>query len=197
MQELTPEMRGRMSCEWRNFKSGDLNSFWSYEWSKHGTCAAPLFGNSQVEYFNSTLRLNEQYDLNEALTRGGFNPLSANQATAAQITGLLKQQWGVTPGITCNSGKIYEVKTCFNLQLKPIDCPGGSGCPKSAQSLPYGGPIPQACLAYIDNVPAAGSGPKAGSPPPPGSAAQQPTAGSLAATLLLVAAAAATALLAL
>lgn len=40
----------------------------------------------------------------EALTKGGFNPLSANQATAAQITGLLKQQWGVMPGITCNSG---------------------------------------------------------------------------------------------
>ncbi len=59
----------------------------SAEWLQNVSLAPCLFSSPQ-----------------EALTRGGFNPLSANQATAAQITGLLKQQWGVTPGITCNSG---------------------------------------------------------------------------------------------
>lgn len=108
--------------------------------------------------------------------RSGFNPLAATKATAAQLVGLLQEQWGVNTLITCVEGcalqraqhaaspacslacrgvvmcalaclpcrQVYEIQTCFNLKLKPIDCPGESKCGRTAQDLPYGGPIPQA-----------------------------------------------------
>ena len=47
--------------------TGNLANFWSYEWNKHGKCAAPLFNGSSgslPEYFNQTVALNEQWDIN-------------------------------------------------------------------------------------------------------------------------------------
>lgn len=40
---------------------------------------------------------------------------------------------------------IQEVRSCFDLSLQPIDCPVGSGCPNSLQSLPDGSDVPPQC----------------------------------------------------
>lgn len=45
-----------------DYDAGSSSSFWSYEWSKHGTCALPLFG-SQQAYFNATMALSSAYDV--------------------------------------------------------------------------------------------------------------------------------------
>lgn len=47
---------------------------------------------------------------------------------------------------------IYEVKTCFNLLLEPMNCPPATAttCPRNAMDLPYGNDdIPQVCLGLI------------------------------------------------
>lgn len=152
---LTPEQLGRMSCEWKSFK-GSNNGFWSHEWSKHGTCAKPLFQN-ESGYFGAALALSEQYDLNEALASNGLNPLAATAATQAQVQGILEKEWGVTPILTCYKGALQEVRMCFGTDLKPIDCPGGGGScsSKGALDLPYGGEMPPVCASYFDGVPSA------------------------------------------
>lgn len=40
---------------------------------------------------------------------------------------------------------VYEVRTCFDVQLKPIDCPVPTSCPKTAQQFPEGAAAPPAC----------------------------------------------------
>lgn len=51
-----------MNCEWVSY-TGSNSAFWSYEWSKHGTCALSLFP-TQTDYFNATITLNNQYEPN-------------------------------------------------------------------------------------------------------------------------------------
>ncbi|KAL4431414.1 hypothetical protein ABPG75_006670 [Micractinium tetrahymenae] len=197
--DLWPELRGRMSCEWRSFQ-GDNGALWGSQWRTHGACALPLFTN-MTAYFRYTLALSERYDINEALVKGGINPLVARSMTPQQLGGILEQQWNVTPVVTCSNGNILEVRTCFSTRLKPIDCPantgGASSCPSVAQALPFGSTkVPEACTAYFDNIPAGtnpAAVPAAGSraAPPPGSNGLRRAAASV---LLLVAAAAAAAL---
>ncbi|KAL4443589.1 hypothetical protein ABPG75_011326 [Micractinium tetrahymenae] len=44
---------------------------------------------------------------------------------------------------------IQEVRSCFDLNLQPIDCPLRSGCPSRTQSLPDGSDVPPQC-AYAE-----------------------------------------------
>lgn len=179
---LPAELRGRMSCVWRSFK-GSNAGFWGYEWDKHGTCALPLFPSAPA-YFQAGVALDEQYDLNEALVQGGVNPLLAQSVTAAQLQGILERQWKVTPQITCSGGMVQEVRTCFSLALKAIDCPRkSSSCPSTAQDLPFGSTsIPEPCQAWFDGIPP-GTNPSAMPPSktarPPAPAA--PPSGAVAA----------------
>jgi ribonuclease T2 len=46
--------------------AGSNNGFWSYEWSKHGTCALALFPDENA-YFGAGLALNQQYSINVSL----------------------------------------------------------------------------------------------------------------------------------
>jgi hypothetical protein len=56
--------------------------FWEHEWSRHGTCAQPVTGN-RTAFFQTVLRLHEQYDLD---VRGRLH--AAGPASAACTAGL-------------------------------------------------------------------------------------------------------------
>ncbi len=42
--------------------------------------------------------------MQEALVKGGVNPLIARAMTPGQLAGILEQQWKVTPIVTCSNG---------------------------------------------------------------------------------------------
>ncbi|KAL4852782.1 Ribonuclease Phyb [Chlorella vulgaris] len=204
---LTNQQLSQMSCEWRSFK-GSNNGFWSYEWSKHGTCALALFPDESA-YFGAGLALNQQYSINEALAKNGVNPLTATGVSLqTQLLPILEKEWGVTPQVTCYSGNVFEVRLCVSPDLQAIDCPssGGSCSSRNELGLPSGGPTPPSCATYFadvgaaaastnTNTPLPGGRARPPPPPPPGSAAHTPTAVQRSAAVALLLGAAVMAML--
>ena len=71
--------------------AGADKTFWSHEWTKHGTCAAPAL-NSEHAYFGKALDLRRSTDLLGALTAAGLapgsDPLSTYDVQAALSKGV-------------------------------------------------------------------------------------------------------------
>lgn len=105
-------------------------------------------------------------------------------------------QLTASPSIPCSM--IYEVKQCFDTALRPIDCREPNACRSAALDLPYGGPTPKVCKAYVDGVPDAAnpSAHGAGGDGDGGAASGAHAGRGVAALLLAAAAAVATAALA-
>jgi ribonuclease T2 len=173
--------------------AGSDNEFWSYEWSKHGTCALSLFPDESA-YFGAALALNGQYDINAALAGGGIDPLTATGIQLqSQLLPILQDAWGVAPQVICLSGDVFEVRLCISPEdLTAIDCPrpGGSCSSRNRLGLPYGGPAPEACAAYYDGLNSDSSGTTDATstprpPPPPPSAARAVGAAAAAAAAAL------------
>lgn len=57
---IDPTLLSQMQCEWVSY-TGTNAGFWSYEWSKHGTCALSLFP-TQEDYFSAAINLNNKYE---------------------------------------------------------------------------------------------------------------------------------------
>lgn len=69
MVEKLEDDWGSLACP-----SSDSKSFWSHEWSKHGTCS----GLTQHEYFQSAIDLYGNYDITTALANAGTDILALN-----------------------------------------------------------------------------------------------------------------------
>lgn len=125
-----------MRCEWPSFHGGSP-AFWDHEWTKHGTCAEPLLGNHSA-FFNTALKLHEQFDLNQALAPLGIfdgeKPVVSTRVGNEEVAVAVKGAWGVTPRLSCYHGALSEVWVCLDLDLNPIECPPKVGprsrCPE-------------------------------------------------------------------
>ncbi|XP_046908457.1 uncharacterized protein LOC124490034 [Dermatophagoides farinae] len=72
-QTVLNPIHERMLNIWPNLLQGKTeNSLWKHEWRKHGTCAKM----TQFEYFNQTLNLYEEFDLDRALIEANIVPRS-------------------------------------------------------------------------------------------------------------------------
>lgn len=159
---LPQPLLNQMSCEWVSY-TGSNNAFWSYEYGKHGTCALPLF-QTQENYFNSTIALNNQYDVNNALIAAGINPQLASSLPTSQVQSALTNYLGSKPVLSCSSSSLLEVWTCVDTSLKAFDCPSsltGRSCP-STIAFPSGAGVPQKCQQYYNG--STTSAPSSGSP---------------------------------
>jgi ribonuclease T2 len=112
-----------MTTKWPNLNGKD-NSFWSYEYCKHGTCAANILPTSDG-YFSKTMAL---YDVvNQKLGRARINQVDA-KCTFAQ----LKAALGMNGRYTCvqSAGKQYlkELGYCYNKAFAAINCPAPGNC---------------------------------------------------------------------
>ncbi|XP_038078907.1 ribonuclease Oy-like [Patiria miniata] len=106
--------------------------FWSHEWDKHGTCAASLpvlYG--EHNYFNKTLQLKQQHNIDKILSSSGIIPSSTVKYTRDKIEESVKNATGGMPDLICfqeNSDSdfkqyLQEIRLCLDKSLKPFDCP--------------------------------------------------------------------------
>lgn len=110
-------------CEWPSFH-GSTSSFWDHEWSRHGTCAAPLLGN-RTEFFKTVVQLHDKYDLNRLFQSNAVWPWGNSQGTfsSADAEKVVKNAWGVNPRLACHKGSVSEVWLCVDLDLNLVECP--------------------------------------------------------------------------
>jgi ribonuclease T2 len=112
-----------MACEWPSL-SGPDHAFHQHEWDKHGTCAAPLLGHHPAYYFNTTLRLHSEYDINAALAAAHILPERQGRATpTVAVVGALADAFGAEPLLSCHGDAVLEVWVCLNLGLRAVECP--------------------------------------------------------------------------
>ncbi|KAF9204645.1 ribonuclease T2-like [Haplosporangium sp. Z 27] len=111
-----------MDTYWSSY-TGDNNSFWSHEWSKHGTCVstlAPSCISNYVQdqdvytYFSTALALRAKYDLYGALASAGILP--GSNPTASAMHAAIQSAFGVDAEINCTSGSLSEIWLFFNVQ---------------------------------------------------------------------------------
>ncbi|EHL00553.1 putative Ribonuclease T2-like protein [Glarea lozoyensis 74030] len=110
-----------MNTYWKDV-SGDDESFWEHEWSKHGTCVSTLapacysgYTSKQEvgDYFQKAVDIFKTRDTYGALTAAGITPSSTKTYTSAAIQAALKAAFGVTAIIQCDSSALNEVWYSF------------------------------------------------------------------------------------
>lgn len=114
---------------WTNIEGNTkVNSFWSHEWNKHGTCASSLpLLNSVYNYFHQGLDLHKEYDILSILSESNIIP-NMNNYTIDDFSNAIVKQLHVTPQIQCvvdsktKDSLISEVRLCFDKSFGLINC---------------------------------------------------------------------------
>lgn len=143
----------QMGCEWVSY-TGTNAGFWSYEWGKHGTCALSLFP-TQEDYFDASIDLNNKYEATQALEASNIDPATASTQPISTLQNAFKSAWGVSPVITCNGGKLFELWLCLDTDLNAITCPSNmnySKCSGGAATFPQGNEVPAVCAQYYPSA---------------------------------------------
>ncbi|KAF8624290.1 hypothetical protein AX15_005925 [Amanita polypyramis BW_CC] len=141
-----------MKTYWVNNR-GQTEQFWEHEWNKHGTCYSTLnpsclpqgspTGAEAVAFFQTVVRLFQQYNIYDALQASGITPTTHKTYSLSNLEDAISSTFGVTPVFHCSHGKsLNEVYIYFNLQgsvidgtFAPIDAPSKGNCP--SQGIRY------------------------------------------------------------
>lgn len=151
VSNLEQQTVDRLNCAWPSL-TGSNEGFWSYEYSKHGTCASM---DSQEEYFDTTLNLNDKYDVNVALQSAGIDTSATGvMPTVEEVQDAMESAYNVPVIMKCDDDNVYEIWMCFDkTSLKPFECPPDeyySTCGKREDSVsfPQGtSEVPASCEA--------------------------------------------------
>ncbi|XP_062375019.1 ribonuclease T2 [Sardina pilchardus] len=123
------DLKADMEKYWPNLLHPTSIQFWSYEWHKHGTCAASVESlNSQHKYFSKALELYKRFDLTKTLKNAGIEPSEQNYQFD-DIERCIWQHFGAQPKIQCvkstkgeNVQELGQVEICLNTDFMPVAC---------------------------------------------------------------------------
>lgn len=124
--KLAP-LRQQLDAVWPRYY-GPNEAFWAHEYEKHGSCAEDVFP-TELDYFNSTLRLHLSHNLESALAEGGVVPSAHARYSSAQMVTAIKHGIGSEPLVHCSGGKLTEIWMCVNEKLEFEDC--DNACPNA------------------------------------------------------------------
>jgi ribonuclease I len=140
--DLLSPIWDRLVVEWPDYLYPDHPTFYTHEWSKHGTCfleagIPQLTG--ELNYFSFGLQLIEGLPLENALRVAGIYPSAARAYSFDDLQAALGSYFGFQPFVQCTSDHfshtiLRSVNVCFDLSLAPVDCPADrieasrSGC---------------------------------------------------------------------
>lgn len=115
--DLLPDLRRY----WPSYLNKSSAAFWSFEWSKHGSCS----GMDQHKFFKKALHLNEDYDLEAALHRAGIPLNETGTYTVVQLNNAIYKEFGHFPSLRCDKAHstLLEVWMCFDKNLTLTSCP--------------------------------------------------------------------------
>ncbi|KAJ6811977.1 ribonuclease 1-like [Iris pallida] len=122
------DLTRRMQSDWPTLAcpSGSGQTFWSHEWSKHGTCSESIL--NQHGYFQAALNLKQQVNLLQILTSAGIQP-NDQYYSLDSISQAIAQATGHTPGIECNrdesgNAQLYQIYLCVDTSgASLVECP--------------------------------------------------------------------------
>ncbi|XP_037316478.2 ribonuclease T2-like [Pungitius pungitius] len=99
VQELDPELNEH----WPSLlKSQPSFHFWKQEWEKHGVCAACVEGmNSPLRYFQISLKLRGQLDIQRLLEDAGINPSCERPYKLGEVQSVLTPHLGDKHEVQC------------------------------------------------------------------------------------------------
>ncbi|KAK2078958.1 hypothetical protein QBZ16_002648 [Prototheca wickerhamii] len=144
-----PEPSTRQECVWPSLM-GPSESFWGHEWTKHGTCAAPVLGN-RSSYVAAVLAAHERYSLDTVLGEAGIEPSAQAVYSPSDFVRAVRAAYGATPRVSCQGQTLVEIWMCLDLDLKAMDCPPavqpGPRCGTRVR-LPPGAAVAPACQRY-------------------------------------------------
>lgn len=126
-----------MNTDWPSL-NGNSQSFWSHEWSKHGTCASDVFS-TQLEYFSGALQARQKYDIVAALAKASIQPSNSVGFTMQQFKDALTTAYGAAGMVQCDSnGNIESVTQCISKNMTAMVCPSNvqDNCGSSTLYLP-------------------------------------------------------------
>lgn len=113
---------------WPNVLSGNDESFWNYEWSKHGTCAkaaAPKLA-TQSSYFQNIVQLVKSHPIDQYLAKGGVKPGSGTYEKIKihrAIEGAIGKRVYIDCEKTNGAPVLSQLYICLDPKtLKPVDC---------------------------------------------------------------------------
>lgn len=146
---------------------GPSESFWGHEWTKHGTCAAPVLGN-RSSYVAAVLAAHERYSLDTVLGEAGIEPSAQAVYSPSDFVSAVRAAYGATPRVSCQGQTLVEIWMCLDLDLKAMDCPAavqpGTRCGTRVR-LPPGAAVAPACQRYSPPWGESEDGPGADDPP--------------------------------
>uniref|UniRef100_A0AAQ4S953 Ribonuclease T2, like n=1 Tax=Gasterosteus aculeatus aculeatus TaxID=481459 RepID=A0AAQ4S953_GASAC len=102
VQELDPEL----NQHWPSLlKTQPSFHFWKQEWEKHGVCAACVEGmNSPLRYFQISLKLRGQFDIQRLLQEAGINPSCERPYKLEEVHPVLAPHLGDKHEVQCVTG---------------------------------------------------------------------------------------------
>ncbi|KAA0167519.1 hypothetical protein FNF31_00957 [Cafeteria roenbergensis] len=110
---------------WPSYASSD-KSFWSHEWTKHGTCATynSTFVPDQKAFFEDALNLRSKFSINQALAQAGILPSDSSTVSSNNFVSAISSAVGGEAAIDCDSkGNLDSVTICVSPNLQPMACP--------------------------------------------------------------------------
>ena len=156
--DLSSELKSKLTEAWPNFKESSTDeSFWSYEWSKHGTCAVlvnPDTFPSQSAYFSRTLSLYNRFNFGLILEENDIYP--GTSTSLSELKSTFKAYFGISNTVTfqCSTIDNHRYVTsshfCLSYNFSVISCPSGK-----TDSCSYSNPIlysSQAAGTTVTNI---------------------------------------------
>jgi len=141
-------IKGKMEIQWANMVPSTSDaSFWSHEWSKHGTCAVePSVDKGELKYFSEALRLNTQHAIGKYLQSSGIEPSQDATIKLSDIERAIEKVTSSKFETHClhlnNDGKhtwfLVDVRICLDKDLKCIDCPGSRDHQRRSRASDFG-----------------------------------------------------------
>ena len=125
-------IRDELDKHWGTLKAGASDdSFWSHEWTKHGTCAknSELL-NGELNYFNHTLQAFKALSIDKWLSDASITPSSSKMYSVTDFHAAVTKGVGAKVQLWCLSKRhgdspiVSQINFCLNKDtLKPFDCP--------------------------------------------------------------------------
>lgn len=112
---------------WFDFLGSREDTFWQYQWIKHGKCATTIEElSTPTKYFEQGLNWYDQYAMHKILSAANIQP--GQKVDAIEIHNAIRKQLNVDAVIFCLKDEqndeqyLFEIRLCFSRKLELKDC---------------------------------------------------------------------------